>query len=111
MKEEAKWVVRYSSYPAPTSIVWRDKNNDVIPWTEDENEAGKLIAYRDTKCTVLKIRDTNSHDSGNYTLEIKNDRLPLKVETFELKCKERDEKELFMCHYFRLFIQFYSFRI
>lgn len=105
-EEEAKWVVRYLSYPGLTTIVWRDKNNVVIPWTKEEKAAEKLIAYRDKTCTVLKIRDTNSGDSGNYTLEIRNDRSPSKVETFELKCKENNAKEMISCESYCFSFQF-----
>lgn len=88
-QEEVKWVVRYSSYPAPTIFVWRDKNDDDIPWAKDENERKKVTAYRDAQSTTLIIRNITVDDFGNYTFRIKNNRLPEKIEIFQLKCKKK----------------------
>lgn len=87
--DNVEWVVKYLSYPAPT-IVWRDKYGNQIPWSTDKNKESKMIANRDSQSTTLKIRNVNLDDCAYYSLHIKNDWLPEKVETFHLKCKTNE---------------------
>lgn len=78
-KPEAKWYVKYAGYPT-TTIVWRDPNQNEIPWTQFENKNNKIEAMLNQSYTILRIRNPTISDSGTYTLYARNNKIEKKQE-------------------------------
>lgn len=65
MRREAIWQVKYRGNPKPT-LVWFANDNGII----EESDKYELTITNDY--TILKIRNLNEGDSGNYTLKAYN---------------------------------------
>lgn len=88
-KPEAKWYADYAGYPT-TTIVWRDPNQNEIPWTQIDKKDNKIVAMLENSSTILKIRYPKISDSGTYTLYARNERMEKKQE-FKLFVKGEQE--------------------
>lgn len=89
---EAKWYVKFAGYPT-TTIVWRDPNQNEIPWTQIENKNNKLEAMYSESSTILRIRHPKISDSGTYALHARNERMEKKQE-FKLFVRGKQDSKL-----------------
>lgn len=91
--KEAKWYVKYSGYP-DTTIVWKDPQNNTVPWAMNvdntrincSEQDTKIEATREKQSTTLKIKCPKIANSGTYTLYAKNIGIQ-KKQTFQLFVK------------------------
>lgn len=68
---EIEFKVFYSGYPV-TAITWFDNYDELISWTENENENAKFVARKSLQEASLKIRYLNIRDLGNFVFYADN---------------------------------------
>lgn len=69
---EGLFIAKYWGFPFP-QVCWLDNHGKKIPWNSSKS-AEKFETFLDENenLTILKIKDPNYNDCGNYTLRAEN---------------------------------------
>lgn len=69
---EGLFIAKYWGFPFP-NVCWHDNHGNKIPWNSSES-AEKFETFLDENdnLTILKIKDPNYNDCGDYTLRADN---------------------------------------